>query len=225
MRGYSVHPAPWCGMASARCVEPQTQRTCRRMSRNKSGMGSHQSSNMGKDEWLTPPEILRALGPFDLDPCAPIIRPWELAALHYTTKENGLLKSWHGRVYCNPPYGKEAEQWLARCADHGNAIALIFARTETKTWIENVWKRADGILFLFGRLHFHHSDGARAKANSGAPSALVAYGTANATCLRSLDLPGHFVPLEPRKNSFHRNSENVSNLFFLEGETSGKVRV
>jgi len=28
-----------------------------------------------KDEWLTPPYIIKALGEFDLDPCAPINRP------------------------------------------------------------------------------------------------------------------------------------------------------
>lgn len=41
------------------------------------GMGSHQSAAMLKDEWLTPPEIIQALGgpeSFDLDPCAPINR-------------------------------------------------------------------------------------------------------------------------------------------------------
>tara|TARA_R110001606_G_scaffold372011_1_gene528992 strand:+ start:858 stop:959 length:102 start_codon:yes stop_codon:yes gene_type:complete len=26
--------------------------------KEKTGMGSHQSQNMGKDEWLTPPETL-----------------------------------------------------------------------------------------------------------------------------------------------------------------------
>lgn len=39
-------------------------------------MGGHQSAAMLKDEWLTPPHILRALGPFDLDTCAPVNRPW-----------------------------------------------------------------------------------------------------------------------------------------------------
>lgn len=38
------------------------------------GMGSHQSATMTKDEWLTPPSILMALGQFDLDPCSPIVR-------------------------------------------------------------------------------------------------------------------------------------------------------
>jgi hypothetical protein len=38
----------------------------------------------GKDEWLTPPEIIKSLGEFDLDPCSPINRPWDTAKNHYT---------------------------------------------------------------------------------------------------------------------------------------------
>ena len=45
----------------------------------KTGIGSHQSATMQNDEWLTPPEILKPLGSFDLDPCAPINRPWDMA--------------------------------------------------------------------------------------------------------------------------------------------------
>ena len=61
-------------------------------------MSSHQSARMKNDEWLTPPEILKALGSFDLDPCAPIARPWETAAAHYTAEDDGLRKPWAGRV-------------------------------------------------------------------------------------------------------------------------------
>lgn len=50
------------------------------------------------DEWLTPPEILRALGPFDLDPAAPIVRPWDMAARHYTKIDDGMSQPWEGRV-------------------------------------------------------------------------------------------------------------------------------
>ena len=89
-------------------------------------------SNTGKDEWLTPPWILQKLGKFDLDPCAPKLRPWDTARHHYTIYDNGLLKQWEGRVWCNPPYGNQTEKWLSKCAGWGNAIVLIFARTETK---------------------------------------------------------------------------------------------
>lgn len=160
------------------------------------GMGGHQSAAMLKDEWLTPPGILRALGPFDLDPCAPIVRPWDMAKAHYTVADNGLLQPWHGRVWLNPPYGLEAREWLNRLAGHGNGIALIFARTETDMFFEEVWNRADAVLFVRGRLYFHHVDGTRAGANSGAPSVLVAYGHANVDALRSSGIDGRLVVLK-----------------------------
>lgn len=159
----------------------------------RSGIGSHQSASMGKDEWLTPPWVLERLGAFDLDPCAPISRPWDTAREHYTIADNGLSKQWHGRVWCNPPYGLQAAKWLERCAEHGNAIALIFARTETAMFFKHVWNRADGLLFLNGRLYFHHVTGERASANSGAPSVLVAYGRYNAESLRQSGIPGAWV--------------------------------
>jgi hypothetical protein len=159
------------------------------------GMGGHQSSKMMKDEWLTPPEIIKELGPFDLDPCAPIVRPWETAKRHFTVEDNGLLKVWNGRVFCNPPYGKETGKWLSRCAEHMDAIALIFARTETKDWEKHVWGKATAILFIYGRLYFHHVDGSRASANSGAPSALIAYNNATCQVLKRARIPGRMVVL------------------------------
>lgn len=155
-------------------------------------IGGHHSPAMGKDEWLTPPEIIRALGPFELDPCAPVKRPWDMAANHYTILDNGLARPWEGRVWLNPPYGQETGKWLDRLADHGDGIALIFARTETEMFVRSVWNRADAVLFIAGRLHFHHVDGTRAKANSGAPSVLVAYGAGNVNALGKCSIPGAF---------------------------------
>lgn len=146
-------------------------------------LSAHQSASMKNDEWLTPPEILRALGAFDLDPCAPVVRPWDTAAKHYTVLDDGLSKPWHGRVWCNPPFGREAVKWLAKLRDHGNGIALIPARTETAMFYSTVWGHADGVLFLRGRPHFHYVCGRRAAFNSGAPISLVAYGANNLQCL------------------------------------------
>lgn len=160
------------------------------------GIGSHHSARAKKDEWLTPPELLGMLGSFDLDPCAPVVRPWPTAARHYSATDNGLVKPWDGRVWCNPPYGRETGKWLARCADHENATALIFARTETADWEKYVWAKACSVLFIFGRLHFHHVDGRRAAANSGAPSALIAYDEANASALAVSGIRGRLVHLQ-----------------------------
>lgn len=160
-------------------------------------MGGHQSAAMLKDEWLTPPHIIKALGLFDLDPCAPheSRRPWDMASRHYSAEDDGLSQPWEGRVWCNPPYGLEAAKWLDRLANHGNGIALIFARTETAMFFEHVWGKADAVLFLRGRLHFHHVDGARAAANAGAPSVLVAYGEHNVQALRDSGIDGQLCLL------------------------------
>lgn len=47
-------------------------------------LGSHERASGGTDEWLTPKWLVDRLGPFDLDPCSPINRPWATAARHFT---------------------------------------------------------------------------------------------------------------------------------------------
>ncbi len=162
----------------------------------KSGMGSHQSHDMGKDEWLTPPDLLDHLGEFDLDPCSPINRPWKTANDHYTVNDDGLTQPWYGRVWVNPPYGKKAVHWLEKLAEHENGIALIFARTETKMFFSEVWDKAHSILFIEGRLYFYHVSGIKAKSNSGAPSVLISYNAENTECLKKCQIAGKLVELK-----------------------------
>jgi len=164
------------------------------------GMGSHQSANMKKDEWLTPPEIVASLGDFALDPCSPIKRPWDTAFTHYDMNIDGLSTPWIGRVWLNPPYGSNTGKWLKKLYEHGDGIALIFARTETKMFFEWVWEKAHAVLFLKGRLYFHHVDGSRANANAGAPSVLVAYGAENVKLLEDANINGKFINLQRTAN-------------------------
>ena len=156
-------------------------------------MGSHHSQNSGSDEWLTPPEIIQSLGPFDLDPCSPVNRPWPTANKHYTIEDDGLASPWDGYVWCNPPYGKAVWTWLSKLAEHNDGVALVFARTETAGFVSEVWEKATAVLFLHGRLHFHYVDGTRAPANSGAPSALVAYGDRASDKLFHCGIKGTFI--------------------------------
>ena len=80
--------------------------------------------------------------------------------------------------------------------EHGIGTTLIFARTETSLFFETVWKKATALLFLEGRLYFHHVDGKRAAANAGAPSVLIAYGESDAAILRDCGIAGQFIRLE-----------------------------
>jgi len=145
-----------------------------------------------KGEWLTPPEIVGALGVFDLDPCAPVKRPWPTAAKHYTVQDDGLALPWVGRVWLNPPYGRHTGAWFKRMAAHRDGLALIFARTETAAWHDYIWPIATGFLFLRGRVCFYHNDGTRG-GTSNAPSVLVAYGSANLVALSQSNLAGWIV--------------------------------
>jgi hypothetical protein len=76
------------------------------------GIGTHTRAYAGNSvTWLTPPEIVQALGPFDLDPCAPWYMPWRTAPLMLTEFEDGLSYPWKGNVWLNPPYGPQTGAW------------------------------------------------------------------------------------------------------------------
>jgi hypothetical protein len=78
-------------------------------------------------------------------------------------------------------------------AEHGNGIALIFARTETDNFFRYIWPKAQGVMFLKGRLVFYHIDGTKPQNSAGAPSCLVAYGMENARILKESGLNGKFL--------------------------------
>lgn len=132
------------------------------------------------DTWLTPPALINALGEFDLDPCCPEKMPWSTAKKMLSRERDGdgLTAEWSGRVWCNPPYGREAFKWLAKLAKHGRGIALIFARTDTKGFQQHVLGKAHCVFFLAGRIRFHRADGTQAD-TANAPSCLVSYSPAD----------------------------------------------
>jgi hypothetical protein len=146
-------------------------------------------------EWLTPPELVKKLGEFDLDPCTPVKPPFVHAKINFNLNDNGLSKEWFGRVYMNPPYGKGMEIWMERLKNHGNGIALIFARTETKLFFNHIWDNAHAILFVKGRIKFYNVDGEQ-KGTPGAPSVFIAYGEENATKLEKSGIEGKFIKLK-----------------------------
>lgn len=147
---------------------------------------STDSADAESTTWLTPLPLIQSLGKFDLDPCA--------APNHQTADrliilpEDGLKATWSGRVWLNPPYGKEAAAWLEKLAQHGNGIALVFGRLETK-WMQPYI--ANGFFQLRGRISFISSrDGF--KGNAGAPSILIPFGRKNIGAILTSDLEGRW---------------------------------
>ena len=142
------------------------------------------TNTTNNDEWLTPPYIIKALGSFALDPCSPVQRPWDTAAAHLNIHDDGLAQPWNGRVWCNPPYGRDTFKWLEKLAAHASGTALIFARTETKGFHTEVWQKAHAVFFFEGRLKFFYVDGTEGGA-ANAPSCLVSYSGRDTAALAS----------------------------------------
>ena len=143
-------------------------------------------------EWYTPPAIFFALGlTFDLDVCAPRGGlPWIPAAEAYWLPDrDGLALPWNGRVWMNPPYGPFTARWMGRFLEHGNGLALVFARPGT-AWAQRALSEADAVCFLAKRVRFVRSDGRlstlpsrQGQTVAGADSMLLACGSDNADAL------------------------------------------
>lgn len=118
------------------------------------------------DRWATPVDLFAALNAefhFDHDPCP------------LDGDEDGLSPLfciWRGkRVFCNPPYGPQIDQWLVRGLEAIVAVFLVPARTDTRWFHELVLPNATEIRFIKGRLKFGD-----AKNNAPFPSMIVVFG-------------------------------------------------
>lgn len=120
------------------------------------------------DEWYTPPFIIdkvkEVLGYIDLDPASNEIANKVIQAPAYYTKENsGLLKPWHGKVWCNPPYSAALiKRFTAKFLEEyetGNmteGIILTNAGTDT-LWNKPLSKGLQA--YTIGRISFLQPDG------------------------------------------------------------------
>jgi hypothetical protein len=151
-------------------------------------------------EWYTPPEVFAALGlRFGLDPAAPPGGvPWLPAKRHYSRADDGLRQPWRGCVWLNPPYDPALHRWLARLAEHGDDLALVFARTDTR-WFHQFAPRATALCFIRGRVTFRHGAD-YTPITARAPSLLIAYGLPCAIALAESHLGETFlIPARERQ--------------------------
>jgi hypothetical protein len=138
-------------------------------------------------DWWTPQWVFDAMGiEFDLDPCAPPGGvPWIPAKSFYSPPQDGLAEPWFGTVWCNPPYGDQTTKWLKKMAQHGDGVALVFARTDT-AWFHDIIVHSDAFLLLRGRISFVPGNRPSTKQTSGAGSLLVAWGDKSVAALKNM---------------------------------------
>jgi len=148
------------------------------------------------DVWLTPQEIIDALGPFDLDPCCPNNLPWKTANIFYSLEngEDGLALPWHGRVWLNPPYSNWVP-FLEKLKLHKSGLALIFARTETKGFFNQIWDDAHSVFFFRGRIKFVSGTDFKSGLAAPCPSVLVSFSHEDTDYIKKSGLNGKLVIL------------------------------
>ncbi len=169
--------------------------------------------------WHTPPELLASLYAaglmFDLDPCSPTNdrrRAPVKAKAYYVEADDALSLVWHGRVFLNPPYGRDIIRWIEKAHTsvserHAQSVlALVPARTETTWWHAHIAGRAH-VFLLKGRLAF--GDG---KNSAPFPSALALWGDDASAAKIATALPEawHIAPTRPLVLEKKRHSGRAS---------------
>lgn len=143
-------------------------------------------------QWhLTPEYVLEPVrkdlgGSIYLDPCTFPDNPTG-AVRFLTVDEDGLdpRRRWWGSVYCNPPYGKAREPWVARCIQHAEryerVILLMPAATDTRIF-QQAASTSTAVVFLKGRVKFGTRRENRRQHAASHPSALIGWNTDLEAC-------------------------------------------
>ena len=111
-----------------------------------------------KEDWVTPQYLYDALNAefvFDCDVAADAFN-----AKHYnyfSKTQDALKQKWRGVCWCNPPYGRGVDKWVAKAhaeAERGVVtVMLLPARTDTKYFHDYIYGQHE-VRFLRGRLKF-----------------------------------------------------------------------
>jgi hypothetical protein len=124
----------------------------------------------GEFERYTPAKYIelarKVLGEIDLDPASCVAAQRIVKAKEYfTTRENGLVREWHGRVWLNPPYHRElGPQFVAkliaeRVAGRVTAAVMLTNNCTDTEWFGDAVRASDGLSFTRGRINFLIEDG------------------------------------------------------------------
>ena len=125
------------------------------------------------EEWETPLDVFNELNQsfqFNLDACATSENA--KCARYFTKEQNALEQHWSGRVWMNPPYGRQIEAFMrkayAESQKGATVVCLVPSRTDTRWW--HRYAKRGVVLSLKGRLHF-----GRSKSSAPFPSSVVIF--------------------------------------------------
>jgi hypothetical protein len=145
---------------------------------NRQMWGNHVRGTLGTgdNEWFTPAQYIAAaravMGGIDIDPASHPLAQKTVDAKDYCTRDggdnslrNGLEWPWRGKVWLNPPYGRDdigpfVDKLLAevRCGNTTAAILLTHNYTDTD-WFQAAVSMVDALCFTKGRINFYNDRG------------------------------------------------------------------
>lgn len=137
----------------------------------------------------TPEYLIDALAPFDLDPCAGENTKIGTTNWWIGRNENGLLNTWEGFVYCNPPFSQK-ELWIKKMIEHKNGI-LILPERGSAPWFGGLAETCGAYFVMGKKINFL---GGSSSNNLG--SVLFPFGEQAINRIKQSELPGHFVKVE-----------------------------
>lgn len=124
----------------------------------------------GKAEWYTPARYIEAaravLGSIDLDPAScEQAQATVKATRYFTAADDGLRQKWGGRVFMNPPYGKQIiDDFVGKLLRFyerglvGSYIALTNDCMDTQ-WSHDLLRASSAVCFVRGRIKFETPEG------------------------------------------------------------------
>ena len=135
------------------------------------------------DDYYTPAWIFELLGlTFDLDVACPPEGPTHTPChAYFTQADDGLTRSWFGRVFMNPPFSKP-QPWVQKFMAHANGIAVL--PVSKSQWFGQLWIDAHGIAMLPSSLKFVDPNGGNGSIFMA--TCIVAYGQDNVKALRNI---------------------------------------
>ena len=112
-----------------------------------------------KIRYETPPSTMEMIrekfGPFDLDPCCEARTA--KAPKFFTKKDDGLARSWFGRVFMNPPYGEmNLRRWMEKAwreSQRGVYVACLVPAQTGAVWFHE-WVLRGKVNYLKGKVYF-----------------------------------------------------------------------
>lgn len=137
------------------------------------------TSPSGSVVWRTPPALFLALDKefdFTIDVAADDGNA--VCDRYLDADVDALTEPWgRERVFCNPPYGRELDRWLAKAIleaqEHGALVVMVLPARTGNAWFHRYVLRHAEIRFIPGRLNF--TVGGSARKNAPFDSMVVVY--------------------------------------------------